>query len=160
MSKFTHPFAACCSTSLVMSHHKKCMTANQGWDESPHYSNSYRSVLHPSDPYSPPPPGSVRAVSLTWAPEGDALLLVCLADAVVAVAIHAVAGVPIVQVNIGRALRAGPRAELGQIAGIARLSAGNPRCLQLQNKQNIKGRAVPGSAMQHRSRFPHWPGPS
>lgn len=55
-----------------------------------------------------------------------------LADAVVAVAIHAVARVPIVQVHVGRALRAGPGAELGQVAGIARLSARNPRWLELQ----------------------------
>lgn len=99
-------------------------------------------------------------LELTWAPEGDALLLVGLADAIVAVAIHTGAGVPVVQVNIGRALRAGPRAELGQVAGIARLSARNPRCFQLQNKHNFKGRAGAGPAVQHRSRSQLWAGPS
>lgn len=64
---------------------------------------------------------------LTLAPEGDALLLVGLADAVVAVAIHPVARMPIVQVHISWAVRAGSSAELWQVAGIARLSARNPR---------------------------------
>lgn len=41
-----------------------------------------------------------------------------LADAVVAVAVHPVARVPVVQVHIRWAVRAGSRAKLWQIAGI------------------------------------------
>lgn len=52
------------------------------------------------------------------APERDALLLVGLADAVVAIAVHPVARVPVVQVHVSWAVRAGSRAKLRQIAGI------------------------------------------
>ena len=44
------------------------------------------------------------------------MLLVGLADAVVAVAIHPLARVPVVQVHVGRAVRTGPRAELREVA--------------------------------------------
>lgn len=134
--------------------------ANQGWHESPSDSLIIQRIA--ADwccilQIFGSPQGSI---ALTWAPEGDALLLMGLADAVVAVPIHPMARVPVVQVNIGRALRAGPRAELGQVTRIARLSARNPRWFQLQNKQNLSACALAGSAMQHRSRFVCWPGPS
>lgn len=40
----------------------------------------------------------------TWSPQSDALLLMSLTDAVVAVTIHIVARVSVVQVHIGRAV--------------------------------------------------------
>lgn len=55
---------------------------------------------------------------LTLAPEGDALLLVGLADAAVAIAVLPLARVPVVQVDVGWAVRAGSGAKLRQIAGI------------------------------------------
>lgn len=58
----------------------------------------------------------------TWSPQGDALLLVSLADAVVAVALHIVAGVSVMQINVGRAVRVGPRAELWQVARVSGLA--------------------------------------
>lgn len=144
-------------------------TANQGWNES--HSDSLIIQTTATDWLCLKPlqisisplslcDSSVPVLALTWAPEGDALLLVGLADAVVAVPIHAVAAVPVVQVHVGRALRAGPRAELGQVAGIARLSARNPRRFELQNRQDFSGCAVAGSATQHLNRFLQWPGPS
>ena len=50
-----------------------------------------------------------------------------LADAVVAVAVHAGAGVAVVQVHVGRAVGAGARAELGQVARVPRLAARRAR---------------------------------
>lgn len=67
----------------------------------------------------------------TWPPEGDALLLVGLADAVVAVAIHPLARVPVVQVHVGWAVRTGPRAELWEVAGVAGVPTCGSRWLQL-----------------------------
>lgn len=54
----------------------------------------------------------------TWSPQCDALLLVGLADAIVAVAINIVAGVAIMQINIGWAVGVGTSAELWQITGV------------------------------------------
>lgn len=51
----------------------------------------------------------------TWPPEGDALLLMRLADAVVAIAVHIVTCVSVVQVDICRAVGAGASAELGEV---------------------------------------------
>lgn len=65
---------------------------------------------------SPVPEGGTV---LTGAPQRDALLLMGLADAVVAVAIHAVAGVPVVEVDVRGTVGARPCAEFWQIAGIA-----------------------------------------
>jgi len=48
----------------------------------------------------------------TWTPQGDALLLMSLTDAIVAVTIHIVACMPVVQVHIGGAVGVGPGAEL------------------------------------------------
>lgn len=70
----------------------------------------------------------------TWSPQGDALLLVSLADAVVAVALHIVAGVSIVQINVGRAVRVGARAELWQVAGVAGLATKRSGQLQLRTQ--------------------------
>ena len=72
-----------------------------------------------------------------WSPEGDALLLVGLADAVVAVAIHPLAWVPVVQVHVGRAVRTGPRAELREVAGIAGVPTRGSRRLQLQGQGGL-----------------------
>lgn len=80
------------------------------------------------------PPAPLSQTSHTWSPERDALLLVGLADAVVAVAIHALARVPIVEVHVGRAVRAGPRAEFREVAGIAGAPTGRARGLQLQGQ--------------------------
>lgn len=51
----------------------------------------------------------------TLAPQRDALLLVSLANAVVAVAVHVLAGVAVVEVNVGGAVRAGSGAKLRQV---------------------------------------------
>lgn len=75
------------------------------------------------------------SAGLTLPPERDALLLVGLADAVVAVAVHVVAGVPVVQVDVGGAVGVGAGAELGQVAGVARLPAGRARRLQLRGRE-------------------------
>lgn len=72
------------------------------------------------------------SVWFTCPPQGDALLLVSLADAVVAVALHAVTGVPVVQVNVGGAVRAGAGAELRQVTGVTGLSAQGASRFQLQ----------------------------
>lgn len=45
-----------------------------------------------------------------------------LADAVVAVALNALAGVPVMQVDVGWAVRVGAGTELGQVAGVTGLS--------------------------------------
>lgn len=65
----------------------------------------------------------VRLTNTTWSPQGDALLLVGLADAVVAVALHVVARMAIMQINVGRAVRVGTSAELWQVTGVTGLSA-------------------------------------
>ena len=67
----------------------------------------------------------------TWAPEGDALLLVGLADAVVAVALHIVAGVTVMQVHIGRTVGTDTGAELRQVTRVTGLSTGCTCWLQL-----------------------------
>lgn len=67
----------------------------------------------------------------TWSPERDALLFMCLTDAVVAVTIHPLARVPIVQVHVGWALGADPCAELREVTGVAGAPARRPRRLQL-----------------------------
>lgn len=58
----------------------------------------------------------------TWPPQGDTLLLVSLTDAIVAVAIYIVAGVSIMQINVGRAVRVGTCTELWQVTGVTGLS--------------------------------------
>lgn len=55
-----------------------------------------------------------------------------LADAVVAVALHAVTGVPVMQVDVGGAVRAGARAELWQVTGVAGLSTQGASGFQLE----------------------------
>lgn len=77
---------------------------------------------------SPPSPSPGQQ---TWAPERDALLLVSLTHAVVAVSVHLVAGVAVVQVDVGRTVRAAAGAELGQVAGVGGLAARRARRLQL-----------------------------
>lgn len=67
----------------------------------------------------------------TWSPERDALLLVGLTDAIVAVAVHPLTRVPVVQVHVGGAVRAGPRAELWEVAGVARVPARCSRRFEL-----------------------------
>lgn len=68
----------------------------------------------------------------TCPPQGDALLLVSLADAVVAVAFNAVTGVPVVQVDVGGAVGAGARAELRQVAGVSGLATQRAGWFQLE----------------------------
>lgn len=65
-----------------------------------------------------------------------------LADAVVAVALDAVTRVPVVQINVGGAVRAGARAELWQVAGVAGLPAQGASWLQLQTRTT--GEISPG----------------
>lgn len=60
-----------------------------------------------------------------------------LADAVVAVAFHAVTGVPVVQVDVGGAVRAGARAELGQVAGVTGLATQRAGWFQLEAHGSI-----------------------
>ena len=79
---------------------------------------------------------------LTGAPQGDALLLVGLADAVVAVAVHAGAGVAVMQVHVGGAVGAGARAELWQVARVPRLAARRARQLQLSEQLGYNEAAV------------------
>lgn len=74
------------------------------------------------------------ALPRTLAPQRDALLLVCLADAVVAVAIDVVAGVAVVQVDVGGAMWAGAGAELGEITGVTGFTARSSCRLQLHTK--------------------------
>lgn len=68
----------------------------------------------------------------TWSPQGDALLLMSLADAVVAVAINVVAGVPIMQINVGWAVRVGTSTELRQVTGVTGLSTQSAGHFQLR----------------------------
>lgn len=87
----------------------------------------------------------------TWSPERDALLLVGLTDAVVTVAVHPLTRVPVVQVHVGRAVWAGPCAELWEVAGIAGVPACCSRRLQLEREAVYstctagKGEQLPGS---------------
>lgn len=67
----------------------------------------------------------------TWSPERDTLLLVGLTDAVEAVTIHALTRVPVVQIHVGWAVGAGPRAELREVTGVAGVPARRPCWLQL-----------------------------
>lgn len=54
-----------------------------------------------------------------------------LTDAIVAVAFNAVAGVPIMQINIGWAMGIGTSTELWQVAGVAGLSTQGASWFQL-----------------------------
>ena len=58
-------------------------------------------------------------------------MLVRLADAIVAVPVHAVAGVPVVEVHVGRAVGVGASAELWQVTGVTGFSAGRASRLEL-----------------------------
>ncbi len=71
---------------------------------------------------------------LTLSPQCDALLLVCLADAVVTVSIHTMTGVSVVQVDISGTVRIGACAKLWQITWVTGLTARSPCRLQLHNK--------------------------
>lgn len=57
------------------------------------------------------------------APQRDTLLLVSLADAIITVAVHVVAGVTVMQVDVGGAVRAGTGAELREITRVAGFTA-------------------------------------
>ena len=74
----------------------------------------------------------------TLAPQRDALLLVSLADAVVTVAVHVVAGVAVVQVDVGGAVRAGAGAELRQITGVTGFTAWSACWLQLHTHRDTE----------------------
>lgn len=73
---------------------------------------------------------------LTLSPQCDALLLVCLADAVVTVSIHTLTGVSVVQVDISGTVRIDACAKLRQITGVTGLTARSPCRLQLHNKHD------------------------
>lgn len=77
--------------------------------------------------FSRPAGGAV----LTLSPECYALLLVCLADAVVTVSIYTLAGVSVMQVDISRALRVGTCAKLRQVTGVTGFTAWSPCRFQL-----------------------------
>lgn len=62
------------------------------------------------------------------------MLLVGLADAVVTIAIYALAWVSIVQIDIGWAMWAGSGTELREVTGVARSSTCCSRGLQLQGE--------------------------
>lgn len=83
----------------------------------------------------------LKSGGLTCPPQGDALLLVSLADAVVAVAFDAVTGVPVVQIHVGGAVRAGARAELWQVAGVTGLSTQGASWFQLEAENHISQRS-------------------
>lgn len=59
------------------------------------------------------------------------MLLMSLADAVVAVAFDVVAGVPIMQINVGWAVRVGTSTELWQVTGVTGLSTQGTSQFQL-----------------------------
>lgn len=80
----------------------------------------------------------VSAPSRTLAPKCDTLLLVSLADAVVTVAVHVLAGVAVMQVDVGGAVRAAAGAELRKITGVAGFAA--RRACRLQLHVNIDDR--------------------
>lgn len=65
------------------------------------------------------------------APQCDALLLVSLTDAVITVAVLVVAGVAVMQVDVGGAVRAATGAELRQITRVTGFTAGSACWLQL-----------------------------
>lgn len=75
---------------------------------------------------------------ITRSPQGDALLFMCLADAVVAVAHHVVAGVTVVKIDVGRAVRAGTGAELRQVTWVTGLSTHGPSWLKLWRTETSK----------------------
>lgn len=66
------------------------------------------------------------------------MLLMSLADAIVTVAIHIVAGVTVMQVDVGGAVRVGAGAEFREVTGIAGLTAWCACWLQLRS--NIDSR--------------------
>lgn len=63
-----------------------------------------------------------------------------LADAIVAIAIHSLAWVPVMQVHVGWTVRTGPRAELREVTGIAGAPARCPRWLQLEVEGGLEYR--------------------
>lgn len=65
-----------------------------------------------------------------------------LADAVVTVAVHVVAGVAVVQVDVRGTVGAAAGAELGEVAGVAGLSAGRARRLQLRSDNDHSVRRI------------------
>ena len=88
--------------------------------------------------WAPCPPAPTWKRPPTWSPEGDTLLLVGLADAVVAVAVHPLTRVPVVQVHVGGTVRTGPRAELREVARVAGFPAGRSRGFQLKGEGGVQ----------------------
>lgn len=76
-----------------------------------------------------------RITAHTLTPQCDTLLLVSLAYAVITVTIHVVAGVAIVKVDVGGAVRVVAGAKLWQIARVTGLTARRARWLQLRRNQ-------------------------
>lgn len=75
----------------------------------------------------------------TWSPERDTLLLVGLTDAVVAVTVHPLTRVPVVQVHVAWAVGAGTRAELWEVTGVAGVPARRPCWFQLEGENKGDG---------------------
>lgn len=64
-------------------------------------------------------------------PQSDALLLMRLADSIVAVAVHTEAGVTVMKVNVGGTVRARPGTKLRQVTRVTGLATRRPGWLQL-----------------------------
>lgn len=77
-----------------------------------------------------------RGFPPTLAPQCDTLLLVSLADTVITVTVHVVAGMAVMQVDIGGAVRAGTSAELWQITRVTGFTALSACWLQLHSASN------------------------
>lgn len=97
-------------------------------------SYTYETLIGACHDCSGPAGGAV----LTLSPECDALLLVCLTDAVVTVTVHTLTGVSVVQVHIRRALWVSAGAKLWQVAGVTRLPTRSTCELQLQTHTRIR----------------------
>lgn len=69
----------------------------------------------------------------TLAPQGDTLLFVSLTDAVITVAVHVVAGVAIMQVDVGGAVRACTGAELREVTRVTGFTAWGACWFQLHS---------------------------
>lgn len=62
----------------------------------------------------------------TLPPKCYTLLLMCLTDAIITVAVYVAACVAVMQVDVGGAVRAGASAELREITRVAGFTAGRP----------------------------------
>lgn len=86
--------------------------------------------------------GQPGGLQHTLTPQCNTLLLVSLADAVITVAVHVVAGVAVMQVDVGGAVRAGTSAELRQITRVTGLTAWSACWLQLHSNVDSKQQSL------------------